>query len=473
LIQKIFCLLTLLFFVQVSAEKKRPNILFCIADDWGYHASSLGDPVIKTPVFDELVKTGVLFENAYCSSPSCAPSRAAIVTGQWHWRLDKAANLYGTIPEQHKFYTFMLEDAGYHVGFTRKGWGPGKPAGGKNPAGKRYKNFSDFLKARPKNKPFCFWFGSQDPHRGYKKDSGAKSGMDITKIKIPACFPDSPEVRGDVADYFFEVQRFDREVGEHIKQVEDLGEIDNTIIVVSSDHGMPFPRCKSNVYDDGARVPLVIKIPGGAAGRVVSDFVSLTDLAPTFLNAAGLEPDKAMTGMNLMPVLQKEIGTEWKPRSYVLTGKERHVPGQEEDLSGYPMRALRNKKFLLIKNYEPERWPAGTPNYMKAFIKKAWLADCDNGPTKSYIVDNKDKDSAHKNFYELSFGKRPALELYDLSKDPDQLKNVASNPEYASVIAELKAQMEKDLKETLDPREIGNGEKFDKFKYSGGAPKKQ
>ncbi len=469
---KAFITFILLSSIGLS-KNKQLNILFCIADDWGYHASSLGEPVLKTPVFDDLVKTGTLFENAYVSSPSCAPSRAAIVTGQWHWRLDTAANLYGTIPAQHKFYTYLLEEAGYHVGYSRKGWGPGKSLNNKNPAGERYRNFDEFLKARPQGKPFCFWFGSTDPHRGYKKDSGAKSGMDLSKIKIPACFPDSLEVRGDVADYFFEVQRFDREVGEHIQKVKELGELDSTIIIMTSDHGMPFPRCKSNIYDDGTKVPLVIKLPGGAQGRKVKSFVSTTDLAPTFLKAAGLEVPPAMTGINLLPVLQKETPTTWEPRLFILTGKERHVPGQEGNLDGYPMRAIRNHKFLLIKNYNPERWPAGTPSHKKAFIKNAWLADCDNGPTKTYMVDHAAKGPEVKRLYQLSFGKRPALELYDLAKDPNQQHNIADSPEYAAILKELKSQLERELVLSQDPREIGGGEKFDSYKYTGGAPKKK
>ncbi len=197
-------------------SQKQPNILLSLADDWGVHAGVYGDKVVKTPVFDELAKAGVLFEHAYISSPSCAPSRAAILTGQWHWRLEEAANLYGPIPMNDPVYTDILEKAGYFVGYTRKGWGPGELGNRKrNPAGNEFKDFETFLAQRPKDKPFCFWFGSHDPHRGYVLNSGAESGIPLDKIEVPAYYPDNKVIRGDIADYYFEVQRFDRETGEH------------------------------------------------------------------------------------------------------------------------------------------------------------------------------------------------------------------------------------------------------------------
>ncbi len=199
-------------------DRKRPNILFCLADDWSWpHASIAGDKVVKTPTFDRVARQGVLFENAFVSSPSCTPSRGAILTGQWHWRLEEGGNLYGTLPAKFDVYPDLLEEAGYHVGYTRKGWAPGKDGPGgrsRNPAGPRYKDFSEFRKSQPEGKPFCFWFGSVDPHRAYKWQSGVKSGMKLEDVEVPECMPDSETVRTDICDYYWEVQRFDTEVGE-------------------------------------------------------------------------------------------------------------------------------------------------------------------------------------------------------------------------------------------------------------------
>ena len=453
-----------------SAE--RPNILFAIADDWGWpHAGSYGDPVVKTPTFDRLAKEGALFRHAYVSSPSCTPSRGAILTGQWHWRLEGAGNLWSVFPDKYDTYPELLARAGYVTGVSSKGWGPGRTQRkGRQPAGSRYKNFRAFMKNRESGKPFCYWLGSSDPHRGYAKGSGVKSGMDLSKIKLFAHFPDSNEVRSDVADYYFEVQRFDSLVGDAIKVLEESGELDNTIVVMTGDHGMPFPRCKSNNYDSGARVPLVIRWPSKVkAGTVVNDFVSLVDVAPTFYQAANLNVPSNVSGRSLLSLL---AGKDKSDRSYVLHGKERHVPGQEgKDMGGYPTRAIRTHDFLYLHNFRPDRWPAGTPNYQKAAIKGAWLSDCDNGPTKTYMVENRDKDAYHRWLYELAFGKRPATELYDLKKDPDQLVNIAADSAYAETVKKLKAHLFAELEKTNDPRVTGNGPDFDKFPYLGGAPK--
>jgi arylsulfatase A-like enzyme len=476
---RILLLLSILATALQAAE--RPNIVFAIADDWGWpHASIYGnDEVCQTPTFDRIAKNGILFHHAYISSPSCTPSRNAILTGQYHWRLGGGGNLWSVLDTRHQTYPHLLEDDGYFTGSWRKSWGPGNASNWKRyPSGARFKNPEDFL-ARWKadgDKPFCFWFGASDPHRGYKLHSGEKSGMDLSKIKLFDHYPDSKEIRGDVADYYFEVQRFDREFGQFLDKLEKLGALENTLVIMTGDHGMPFPRCKSNLYDSGARVPMAVQWPRMIKkGRVVQDFVSTTDLAPTFLEAAGLKPLEAMTGRSLMPIIQNDQSGTLEPaaRAHVLTGKERHVLAQEApDTGGTPMRAIRTTDYLLIKNYRTDRWPAGTPNHEKATIKGAWLADCDNGPTKSYMVDHKDKDAEHRSKYELSFGKRPTLELYDLKNDPGQLVNVAASANYVEIARKLEGQLEAELKASGDPRVMGKGEEtFDKPKYLGGAPK--
>ena len=468
--------------VAPLAAEERPNILFAIADDWGWpHAGAYGDAVVKTPTFDRLAKEGVMFRHAFISSPSCTPSRAAILTGQWHWRLEESANLHSTLQTQFPVYPDLLETAGYHVGHWRKAWGPGEiKVGGRtrNPAGPTYKDFDAFLAARKDDQPFCFWLGSSDPHRGYDLHSGEKSGIDLDKIELPACFPDSREVRGDVADYYVEVQRFDSDVGKALARLEELGELDNTIVVMTGDHGMPFPRCKSNLYDTGARVCLAVRWPKHVnnPGRTVEDFVSLTDLAPTFLEASGVAPPAEMTGRSLMNVLASH-GLQKAPlieneRDHVLYGMERHVPGQEApDMGGYPMRAIRTAKYLYIRNFTPERWPAGTPYPDKAVEPGRWLADCDNGPTKFYMVKNRNLDATHQLLYNRAFGKRPAEELYDLSTDPDQLDNVAALADFAEVKTKLAEQLTAALKASNDPRVLGEGARLEGYPYYGGGPK--
>jgi N-sulfoglucosamine sulfohydrolase len=461
-----------------TAADQRPNVFFAIADDWGWpHAGVYGDKVVETPTFDRLAREGVMFTHAYVAAPSCTPSRNAIFTGQWHWRLGPGANLWSTFPADLPTYPLILEKAGYYCGHFRKSFGPGKLSNQPHPAGPHNLPFKKFLDERPKDTPFCFWFGTSDPHRPYKLGSGKESGMDLSKVHLFACFPDAEEVRSDIADYYWEVQRFDREVGEAIAEMERRGLLDNTIVVMTGDHGMPFPRCKGNLYDSGTRIPLAIRWPAKIKpGRVVSDFVSTTDLAPTYLEAAGLKPPDVMTGRSLMNVLTATSGGGGgridPTRDHVLTGKERHVACQEApDSGGTPMRAIRTDDFLYIRNYRPDRWPAGTPNDDKAYLKGSWYGDIDGGPTKDYMYEHRN-DPAVKKLFELAFQKRPAEELYDVKKDPEELHNAADDPAYAAVKKKLAAQLTAELKATNDPREVGGGEKFDRYPYLGGTPKR-
>ena len=456
---------------------QRPNILFCIADDWGWpHASAYGDPVVQTPNFDRLAREGILFHHAYVASPSCTPSRNAILTGQWHWRLGPGASLWSTLDEKTPVFPWLLADAGYHVGSWRKSWGPGKLKNWpKHPTVKVYrKGFRAFLEEREEDQPFCFWLGASDPHRGYKLGSGAASGMDLDKIELFAHFPDAETIRSDVADYYWEVQRFDSDVGVALAILEELGELDNTIVVMTGDHGMPFPRCKGNLYDSGARVPLAVRWGSGVAPeRIVEDFVSMTDIAPTFLELAGVAIPEVMNGRSLLPVLASPASGRVDPtRHHVLAGKERHVPGQERpSRGGTPMRSIRTDRYLYIRNFEPDRWPAGSPNYKETTIPNAWLADCDNGPTKTYLTDHRHRDAAHERSWDLCFAKRPAEELFDLEADPDQLHNVAGMPQYAAAKDKLWAELEAELRRTQDPRVIGGAEKFDEYPYFGHGPR--
>lgn len=458
---------------------QRPNILFAIADDWGWpHAGVYGDPVVQTPAFDRVAAEGILFNHAYVSSPSCTPSRNAILTGQYHWRLGPGADLWSTLDPGTPVYPLLLEDAGYKIGRFRKSWGPGDISNWeRHPAGHDYTNtgFAAFMAGRDPDQPFCFWLGSSDPHRPYEEGAGVRSGMDPDKISLYGCFPDHEIVRSDVADYYYEVERFDSLLADAIRVLEEYGELENTLVVVTGDNGMPFPRCKANNYDSGTRMPLAIRWGKGIGhpGRVLEDFISTTDLAPTFLELAGVEIPGAMTGKSFVNLLVSDQEGRVDPdhRSYVLHGKERHVPGQEGHLGGYPVRAIRTHDYLYIRNFKKDRWPSGTPNYLDAAIPYCWLGDCDNGPTKSYMVDQREKDDAHRMLYDLAFGKRPAEELYDCRKDPHQLKNLVDDPSCSEIREELAARLMEELLATGDPRASGGGDAFDSVPYLGQGPR--
>ena len=446
----------------------RPNILFCLADDWGWpHAGVYGDTAVKTPTFDRLAKEGVLFQHAFVSSPSCTPSRNAVLTGRQFYTLDQGANLWGTLDIRHPNFMFLLREAGYEVGHWRKAWGPGDfTAGGytEHPCGPEI-DFISFMKGRDRTKPFCFWFGTGDPHRPYDKGSGAKGGIDLTQIHVPSFYPDKDEIRSDIADYYGEVQRWDGDVGKALELLEQQGELDNTIIVMTGDNGMPFPRCKANLYDGGARMPLAIRWGSTARpARTVSDFISFADFAPTFLEAAGLEPPQEMTGRSLLPVLKAEgEGRLDKNRDFVVFGRERHTPAQKNpSIEGYPARAIRTDKWLLIVNLESDRWPAGVAEGATHPMRS--FTDCDNGPTKALIKQMR-ADPENERFYELCFGQRPAVELYDCEKDPEQVNNLADDPQHGDTIKELRSQLVAYLESTGDPRFTDQPVKFETYPY--------
>lgn len=445
-----------------------PNVLFIIADDWSYpHASAYGDRTVATPAFDRIAQGGALFTHAFTASPSCTPSRAAILTGQAVHRLAEGGNLHGHLPERFEVYPDLLERAGYHAGFTGKGWGPGRfEEGGRsrNPAGPRFDTFEGFLAKRRPGQPFVFWYGSTDPHRPYEAGSGAAAGLRAGTVAVPRFFPDTPEVRHDLLDYYFEVQRFDGQVARLLDALERTGEADNTLVVITSDNGMPFPRAKANLYDAGTRMPLAIRWPGRVKpGTTVDAFVSLQDLAPTLLEAARVAVPAAMTGRSLLPLL---AGGSAEGRDRVFFERERHANVRRGDLS-YPARGVRTADHLYIRNYRPDRWPAGDP---EVYVAVGPFGDIDDGPTKQLLMKSRN-DPAVSRLFDLAMAKRPAEELFDLRKDPAQLVNVAADPAYAPVRERLKKALDTWQRTTGDPRATDDDDRWDKYPYYG-APAK-
>jgi arylsulfatase A-like enzyme len=451
-----------------TARKAPPSFLFVIADDWGFpHAGAYGDTVVRTPNFDRLAREGALFRNAFCASPSCTPSRGAILTGQAIHRLGPAGNLHSFLPDSYTTYPDRLERSGYTIGLKGKGWAPGvleNTNRTRNPAGPAFPDFETFLKTVPDGKPFAFWYGSQDPHRVYEPGSGAASGLDPNQVTVPPWWPDTPEVRNDILDYYREVELFDTQVGALLAALEKSGRADSTLVIVTSDNGCPFPRGKANLYDAGTHEPMAARWPGHIKpGTVIDGFVVLADIAPTALEIAGLPIDPAMTGRSLVPLLE---GKAQEGRDAAFFGRERHANVRKGDLS-YPSRAIRTADFLFIENLRPDRWPAGDPEKYKSVGP---YGDIDGGPTKGLMMARRD-DPAVRPLFESSFGKRPAEELFDLKADPYQLHNVADDPAYASRKADLKKRLGAFLSATGDPVSAGAGrEVFDDYEYFGERP---
>jgi len=464
------------------ARSSKPNILLCMADDWGWpHAGAYGDEGIATPSFDRIAQSGVLFHHTYVSSPSCTPSRNAVITGKYHWELGPGANLHSTLPAEHESFIHLLEDNGYVIGrSSAKSWGPGKiqsweKVHGQHPVGPQYKTLEIFLqKTEAKTKPFFYWLATSDPHRGYKRDSGVDSGIDPAEVHLFGHYPDTDVARRDVADYYFEVQRWDTKVGLALALLEEHGLLENTIVIMTGDHGMPFPRGKGNLYDAGARVPFAVSWPQGIpAGREVQDFVSFVDIAPTLLEAAGVPALPEMSGLSFLDLLRSEhsgrLDAEHRP--FAVFGRERHTPAQQApNTGGYPSRGIRTPDFLYVRNYQPDWWPAGTPGEDgKTNLPDQWYADCDGGPMKDLIIDNRDTDGVFRRSFELCFAKRPAEELYSIAEDPDQLNNVVDAPEHAATVERLRKLLQDRLLVLDDPRATKPQTlEFDGHPYYGG-----
>lgn len=449
-----------------SEKQPRPNILMLMSDNHSWnHLGCYGDPVVKTPNIDLVASQGIRFTHAFCAAPSCTPARAALLSGQDIWRLEEGANLWGTFPAKFPVYTDMLEESGYFVGYQGKGWGPGsvKESGReKNHAGNEYSFFEEFMAANTSNKPWCFWYSSEDPHRPYSVGSGVSSGLDLQKVPVPPYLPDNDTVRSDICDYYFEIERFDKNVGQILDKLNETGQYENTVIVICSDNGWQMPRGLANVYDFGTRIPLVILWKGHIAEeRVINDFVSLSDLAPTYLELAGLDIPGFMTAKSLVNILfSDKSGRIDEHRDFIITARERHALCRQNGL-GYPCRAIRTYDYLYVRNYEPDRWPAGDPPL---------FGDVDAhmlhypSPTKIYMLVNKDNPGV-KPLFEHAFLKRPVEELYDLKNDPWQMNNIADNEEYQMIKKELSEKLNRYLESTGDPRIVGGQIIWDSTTY--------
>ncbi|TWW12227.1 heparan N-sulfatase [Planctomyces bekefii] len=465
------------------------NILFAIADDWGPHAGAYGTPWVHTPAFDRVAAEGVLFRHAFTPMAKCAPSRAIVLTGRSFWQLEQAASHMSYFPAKFTVWPEVLTRASWHMGFTGKGWGPGiavdaagKPRLMTGKAWQKHKlqpptqhvaandyaaNFRDFLDAAPAGAPWCFWYGCLEPHRDYEYGSGVRqSGRRPAEIdRVPEFWPDDETVRTDMLDYALEVEHADRQLGLMLQELEARGLLETTLVIVTSDHGMPFPRAKGYAYDASCRVPLAIRCPNVPAeqrGRTVDDFVSFPDLAPTILDYAGIATADSgmaeMYGQSLRPILESSNSGQIQPeRTRVIVGKERTDVGRPGDV-GYPIRGLRTSRYLYLCNYEPSRWPAGNP--------ETGYPDTDGSPTKSLILQRGRVDRSDRS-WQLNFGMRPAEELYDLQADPDCVRNLAMLQQ--SVAAELRLQLEAELQRSGDPRMTGNGSVFDGYPVTSGS----
>lgn len=464
---------------------RRPNILFCIADDISYpHMGAYGTQWVQTPGFDRVAKEGLLFQRMYTCNAKSAPSRSSIITGRNSWQLEEACNHWPSFPSKYKSYPEVLSDNGYFVGATGKGWGPGvandslgipRQIVGRiwnqiklNPSTSGISdidyasNFKEFLRNKPKEQPFCFWYGALEPHRRYEYASSIKAGKNISAIdSVPSFWPDNEVVRTDMLDYALELEHFDKHLVSILDALEEADELDNTVVVVTADHGMPFPRCKGQEYEYSNHVPFAIMWKNGIRmpGREVKELLSVIDLAPTFLELAGITEQQSgmasITGRSFVNILHNENIPSVD--DYVLIGKERHDIGRPND-QGYPIRGIIKGDFLYLMNFETNRWPAGNP--------ETGYLNVDGSPTKTQVLQSR-RLCGMKYLWDLSFGKRQGQELYNIRVDRECMTNLIGDKDKIPLVNELRLQLLSNLKEQGDPRVLGNGEVFDSYPYMG------
>jgi N-sulfoglucosamine sulfohydrolase len=480
--------LELIFSSQTTAQKSKPNILFCIMDDASPHMSAYGYKWCNTPAFDRLAKEGILFTNAYTPNAKCAPSRACVLTGRNSWQLEEAANHVNYFPNKFKTFPEALREKGYRTALTGKGWGPGDPGliDGKERLliGEQFNdiiakpwangmakddyaaNFEKFLDGVKEGNPWFFWYGAKEPHRDYEYGSGQKVGnKKISDIEsVPSFWPDNEVVRNDMLDYALEVEYADSHLGKMIETLEKKGLLENTIIVMTSDHGMPFPRVKAQEYEYSNHVPLAILWPKGIKnpGRTVTDMISFIDLAPTFLELAGIPLEESgmysSPGNSLTDIFYSEKEGQVNPqRDIVLIGKERHDYSRPKN-QGFPIRGIVSNDWLYLYNYDISLWPAGNP--------EIGYLDIDGSPTKTNILELFRSETDDR-YWKLSMGKRESKEeFFNVTTDPECMINLAMQTDYKEIKENMKARMEKMLKEQKDPRMFGNGDIFNSYGYS-------
>ena len=504
-----------------AQNDRRPNILFAISDDQSFaHTSFLGCKFVNTPAFDRVASEGIYFSNCYAGSPGCAPSRSAIVTGRYHWQNEQSGQHASSWLKKHVPFIDLLGRNGYVTGRTGKGVSPFRYARGakdalwrKTDAGgiehsqiqygkggvederfatgisrtNYFENFKYFMEHQVAGKPFFFWYGAREPHRGYEKGSWKRRGMKLTDVEVPGFLPDNDEIRGDLLDYAVEIEWFDLHLQRMLSYLERTGELDNTIVIVTADNGMPFPRAKANGYDYGVHVPFAVRYPTKFPGaRIVDDPISFSDIAPTVLEITQTSREGMLpiSGESILSLLtSKKAGVVETSRKHVFAGRERHSSSRYLNW-GYPQRIMRSGDFLYILNLKPDRWPAGAPQRLvpgtsdelyplygideKGVHHSAWaFTDIDACPTKSFIVENY-QDPAIRPFFDLAHAKRPAVELFDVRKDADCLHNLAGKPAFARVERELRETLMAELRASKDPRVVGpDREVFDSYiRYS-------
>ncbi|MFY0626964.1 MAG: sulfatase [Reichenbachiella sp.] len=420
---------------DTAANEARPNIVFIIADDVNWNDLGVyGNTSVKSPNIDQLANDGMRFTQAFLTTSSCSPSRTSIVSGLYPHNTD-AEQLGWPLPAEKKTFVEQLKNAGYWTGLAGKyhmgnevyddfdsvlemQWKDAPDGLDRRLVGdgSGCDEWIKLLRSRDQGKPFFTWLASFDAHRPFYENI-TEDPHSTEDVILPPYHPDTDSVRKDYALYYDEIGRLDRYVGDVVTELEKQGVADNTMIVFVSDNGRAFPRDKTTLYEGGIKTPWIVKWPSKVKKGVVNDnMVSSVDLAPTFMKVAGLEPLKSFEGLDFTPLLSE---------SNIPIRDQIYAEDHFHDFEDYT-RAIRTTQYKYIKNFYPD-----LPNTPSADVirDRTW---------QSMLENRNSLNVAQSKCFEIP---RPEEELFDVSKDPNELQNLALNNEYAEVLADMRSRM--------------------------------
>jgi len=439
-------------------DAPRPNVILIVTDDQGVAAGCYGDPDIHTPNMDRLAAEGVIFENAFCTTASCSPSRSVLLTGEHN----HSNGQYGLAHSAHHFigrdgvrsFPAVMSEAGYHTARVGKYHVlPEKnfpfdeviAAGARNPVNmaRKCKHLFDL----ESEEPFFLYFCTSDPHRGggvagdlpgtpdrfgNKERKGVESApFELDSLQLPAWLPDTLQARAEWAQFLESVERVDQGLGQLMQFLEASPAADNTLVIFTSDHGPAFPGAKTTVYDPGLRVALIAKGPGvHADGRKIAACVSLLDFAPTLADFCDLERSSRWQGRSFAGWLSGPDPEDWTDE--VFASHTFH-----EVTMYYPMRVLRTSQYKLIWNIAH---PLEFPFASDLWGSSTWQRTLSDGPDAEYGPRTVQ-----------AFLWRPEFELYDLQADPLEVTNLATRGEHTEILSSMQDRLREWMGKTRDP----------------------
>ncbi|NJN26501.1 MAG: sulfatase [Cyclobacteriaceae bacterium] len=434
------CLYGLLFLffsnapLQAQPSAQSPNFVIIIGDDISWDdLGCYGNPVVKSPNIDQLASEGLKFTNTYLTASSCSPSRCSIVAGRYPHNTG-AAELHTPLPAGMPTMPGELKRAGYYTAAAGK-WHMGPDAKSdfdlvveQNNGSGGEAQWLNVLQQRPRDKPFFMWLASHDAHRIWQADDFGVP-HDPGKVFVPPYLVDAPATRQDLASYYNEIQRFDFYVGQVKNELLMQGVLDNTIMVVMADNGRPFPRCKTRVYDSGMKTPFVLSWPKGVQSRGAesTSMISVIDIAPTFLEMAGIKAGDTFQGVSFLPTIKKPDAPH---RNFIFAEHNWHDYEAHE-------RMVRSKHFMFVSNKRPQ-YPNQGP------------ADSNESGSYADLKTVRDLGKLNQAQSDVFATPRAAEELFDCLLDPQQLNNVASQKVYAGVLQDMRNVLHKWTVETGD-----------------------